>query len=107
MMMAKNRSETKARTQVPTLSFKNAFLLMLYIFITFTIGMTIIEYIPRNMLLVVITLLSLVIGYGIGFIQEKIQNKKKLGKAFLWLGGVFSVLAFVMLFGIYYAAVLF
>ncbi|MBG9979036.1 MAG: hypothetical protein ACTHYF_05455 [Ruoffia tabacinasalis] len=107
MMMAKNKAETKARTQVPTLSFKNAFLLMLYIFIIFTIGMTIIEYIPRNMLLVVITLLSLVIGYGIGFIQEKIQNKKKLGKAFLWLGGVFSVLAFVMLFGIYYAAVLF
>ena len=103
---SQSRQTLKSRSNVPTLNFKNSILLMLFLFVSFLGGMAVIEFIPQNLLMVTIIILSFVIGYGMSFIQIKFQNKSKLGKAFIWLGLVFSILTFIMLFSIYYAAVL-
>lgn len=107
-MGLKNQSRRvlKPTNSVPMLNYKNSILLMLFLFISFQVGIGIIEFIPRNFLVLAIIVTSFVIGYGMSLIQIKLQNKSKLGKSFVWLGLMFSILVFIMLFSVYFAAVL-
>lgn len=86
---------------IPRFGFKQAFLLMLALFITFSIGTFVLENVSGGLVLPILFLVSVAIGYSISFIQFYNRETKKKTKKIVT--GLFSFLAFIILFVFYFA----
>ena len=86
---------------IPRFGFKQAALLMISLFITFTLGTMILENVSCFLILSVLLLISFGMGYSITFIQFYKRKTKKKTKRLVTL--LFSLLAFILLFSFYFA----
>ena len=97
----KDKFLIKTDYAIPRFGFKQSIILLLTLFITFTIGSVIVESVSDSLALPAIFIVSLVIGYSISFIQ--FYKKENVNKSRMIIGSLFSLLAFIMLFSFYYA----
>lgn len=86
---------------IPRFGFKQSILLLLTLFITFTLGTGIVEKVPTILELPALLIVSCIVGYSVSFIQ--FFKKGNVKKSRLIIGGLLSSLAFIMLFSFYYA----
>lgn len=84
---------------IPRFSFKQAFLLIITLFVLFSISLFVIENIAKVYILPTIIVTSILIGYSIPTIQYYKKEKKRKKNI---IGALFSLLAFIMLFSLYF-----
>lgn len=86
---------------IPRFGFRQALMLMLVLFLTFTIGILILESVPGVLILPTLIIISFGVGYSITFIQFYKRETKKRTKRIVSI--LFSLLAFILLFSFYFA----
>ena len=90
---------------IPRFSFKQAVLLMLVLFLSFSFGIILLENISAILIIPTLILISILTGSSIVFIQFYKQKKSKKTK---WVvSGLFSILTFIILFSFYFANTIF
>lgn len=90
---------------IPRFSFKQALLLILALFFTFSIGTFILENVNGVFIFPLLILISVITGYSITAIQFYKKDTKKTSKRIIT--ALFSVLTFIILFSFYFANTIF
>lgn len=89
---------------IPKFNFKQAILIMLSISFFLIVGSILIESVASLFIVPVMLLVSGLVGFSIAFIQ--FYKKEKAKSAYLTIGSLFSLLAFIMLYFLYFSDVL-
>lgn len=90
--------------EIPKFNFTQAILLMIILAGTFFVGSLIVETVASQFVLPVMILFSIIVGFTISIIQ--FYQKKNARKARITVGVLFSILAFIMMFALYYSDIL-
>lgn len=89
---------------IPGFSFVQAFILIFLLSIIFFVGSLIIENISTQFTIPVMIVVSILVGFTISFIQ--FYKKEGTRKSVVVVGILFALLAFIMIFTLYYADIL-
>lgn len=89
---------------IPKFNFKQAILIMLAMSLVLIVGSILVETVPSQFALFVMILVSVGVGFTISGIQ--FYKKEDARRSIFLVGGLFSTLAFIMLFALYYSDIL-
>lgn len=90
---------------IPRFSFKQALLLMVVLFGTFSFGTILLENVSEILVIPTLILVSVLIGSSIVFVQ--FYKKETSRKTKLVVSMLFSILTFIILFSFYFANTIF